>query len=118
MESGHIPLFKPLNIILYFPPTFTQADISFYLISLLIGKHLLRTYLSGILLKLVLRLLLILIFINDLEERNDCEPAEITNQPKVQGRRGVEEATTKRRWASTCRVAKWVCGKWSIIGTL
>lgn len=79
-------------------------------------KRILRTYLWGTLLKLVLGLLLILIFINSLEKGSDCELAGITNQPKLQGRLAVEEATTKHRRGSICPVAKWVCGKRNIIG--
>ena len=43
-----------------------------------------RTYLDGILLKLLIGPLLILIFINDSEKENYYELAEITNQPDFQ----------------------------------
>lgn len=118
MDSGHISFCQPLNIILYFPSTVTQVDIFLYPISLLIDKYLYTENISGVLLKFVLGLLLILISKNDLEKENDCELAGITNQPKLQGRREVEEATTKHRWGSICPVAKWVCGKQNIKGNL
>lgn len=70
-----------------FLQTVSQADIFLYLISLLTNAYVLRTYLAGILLKLVLGPLLILIFINDLEKGNGCELAGITNQPKLQERK-------------------------------
>ena len=69
-------------------------------------------------LKLVLGLLLILICTNDLEKETDCERVGIINQPKLQGRREVEEVTTKHRWGSICPVAKWVCGKQNVKGSL
>lgn len=95
MYSGHIPLCHLLKLILSFPLIVTQVDIFLHFLTFLLkDKHILRTYLLGILLKLVLGLPLILIFINDLEKGNDCELAGTLNQPKLQGRREVEEATT------------------------
>ena len=86
--------------------------------SLLIDKCLYIENISGVLLKLVLGLLLILICTNDLEKETDCELVGIINQPKFQGRREVAEAATKHRWGSICPVAKCVCGKQNIKGNL
>lgn len=118
MDSGHATFCQLLNLTLSYLPTVIQVDIFLYLISLLTNTYILRTDFSGVLLKLVLGLLLILIFINDLEKGNGCELAGITNQAKLQGRREVEEATTEHRWGSICPVAKWICGKQNIIEDL
>ena len=95
MDSGHISFCQLLNLNLSFPSTVYLSIL--YLVSLLIDKCLYTENISGVLLKLVLGLLLILICTNDLEKETDCEVVGIINQPKLQGRREVEEATTKHR---------------------